>query len=210
MRVGFSSRRRPLRSSLFDGRGAHPRIWRESCRSPLKFAQRRATPQRQGTSEGSREALGRQERTIWTAWEAPGRQERTSWTACEAPGMQERTNWTTGEASGRQDRTNWTTREAPGVQERPSWKPGRHQEGRKGPFGEAGKDHLESLGGRKEIIRHQATLGRQERSEAPGNPVPRGCHDPWFRVFTVPRRRLPKICRGEARRFRIGFPTPTA
>ena len=31
-----------------------------------------------------------------------------------------------------------------------------------------------------------------------------------FRVFTVPRRRLPKICRGEARRFRIGFPTPTA
>ena len=29
-------------------------------------------------------------------------------------------------------------------------------------------------------------------------------------MFTVPRRRLPKMCRGEARRFRIGFPTPTA
>ena len=25
---------------------------------------------------GTREAPGRQERTVWTAWEAPGRQER--------------------------------------------------------------------------------------------------------------------------------------
>ena len=29
------------------------------------------------------DSLGRQERTIWTAWEAPGRQERINW---EAPG----------------------------------------------------------------------------------------------------------------------------
>ena len=33
---------------------------------------------------GTREAPGRQERTIWIAWEAPRRQERTTWTACEA------------------------------------------------------------------------------------------------------------------------------
>ena len=38
VRLEFNSRRRPLRSSPFDGRGAHPRIWHESCRSPLKFA----------------------------------------------------------------------------------------------------------------------------------------------------------------------------
>ena len=30
---------------------------------------------------GTRDALGRQERTTWTASEAPGRQERTIWTA---------------------------------------------------------------------------------------------------------------------------------
>ena len=33
-----------------------------------------------------REAPGRQEKTIWTAWEAPGRQDRNNWPACEAPG----------------------------------------------------------------------------------------------------------------------------
>ena len=35
---------------------------------------------------GAREAPGRQERTIWTAWEAAGRQERANWTAWEAVG----------------------------------------------------------------------------------------------------------------------------
>ena len=50
---------------------------------------------------GTREAPGRQERTIWTAWEAPGRQERINWTAWEAPGRQERINWTACKAPGR-------------------------------------------------------------------------------------------------------------
>ena len=123
VRVGFSSRRRPLRSSPFDGRGAHPRIWRESCRSPLKFAQRRANPQRKGKMVHGDPCHKRG-------------QERTNWTACETPG--------------------------------------RHQGGRKGPFGqpgrhqgctreagrdqldslqrtrEAGKDQLDSLGGTRE------------------------------------------------------------
>ena len=90
--------------------------------------------------------------------EAPGMQERTKWTACEAPGRQERTNWTACEAPGKQERTNWT-----------AWKPpGGHQGGRKLPFGqpgrhqgdtrEAGRDHLDSLGGTRDAP------GRQERT----------------------------------------------
>ena len=135
MCVGFCSRRRPLRSSLFGGRGAHSRSWPGSCRSALKrdfkgnpvlregcerqsCATRgllkaslryekafkgnpvlREGSQRQScatrgplkaivcfrlelsTASSRREPLGRQERTVWTAWEATGRQERTNWTA---------------------------------------------------------------------------------------------------------------------------------
>ena len=120
VRVGFSSRRRPLRSSPFDGRGAHPRIWRESCRSPLKFAQRRANPQRKGKMVHGDPCHKRG-------------QERTNWTACETPGRHQ------------------------GGRKGPFGQPGRHQGGRKGPIGqparhqggtrEAGKEHLDSPGG---------------------------------------------------------------
>ena len=48
--------------------------------------------------------------------------------AREAPGRQERANWTAWEAPGRQERTNW------------AW----------GGTREAGKDHLDSLGGGKD------------------------------------------------------------
>ena len=141
--VFFSSRRRPLRSSPLDGRGAHPRIRRESCRSPLKFAQR-GKPRRKGKMVyGHPHHKRGQERTNWTACEALGRQERTTWTAWEAPGRQERTNWTACKVPGRQERTNWTAWEAPG----------RHQGSRKGPIGgtrEARKDQLDSLGGTRE------------------------------------------------------------
>ena len=94
--------------------------------------------------------------------------------------LAERTNLGTRQAPGRQERTREVgknqldslggTREAPGRQERVNWTaceaPGRHQGGRKGPIGqpgrhqdqldslrdtrEAGKNHLNSLGGTRE------------------------------------------------------------
>ena len=108
VRVGFSSRRRPLRSSPFDGRGAHPRIWRESCWSPLKFAQRRTNPQRKGKMVHSDPCHKRG-------------QERTNWTACETPGRHQ------------------------GGRKGPFGQPGRHQGGRKGPIGQPARHQ----GGRK-------------------------------------------------------------
>ena len=107
-----------------------------------------------GNLRGTREAPGRQERTIWTAWEAPGRQERTIWTACEAPGRQERTNWTVCEAPGRHQ----------GGRKEPSGQPGRHQGGRKEPFEPFGQPGRHQ-GGRKGSIgqptRHQG--GRKDQ-----------------------------------------------
>ena len=121
---------------------------------------------------------------IWTAWEAPGRDHLDSLGGTreapeagkdrldtreagkdhldslggtrEAPGRQERTNWTACEAPGRQERTNWTAWEPPGGHQGgrklPFGQPGRHQ----GDTREAGRDHLDSLGGTRDAP------GRQE------------------------------------------------
>ena len=159
VRVGFSSRRRPLRSSPFDGRGAHPRIWRESCRSPLKFAQRRQTHSAKAkwftatlvTSEGRKGLIGQPARhqggtreagkdhldSLGGTRDARGRQEGTNWTACNAPGRQERTNWTALEA------------------------PGRHQRG-------TGKDQIDSLGGTREAGKENWTACEAARRRQGG------------------------------------------
>ena len=64
---------------------------------------------------GTREAPGRQERTIWTAWEAPGRQERINWTAWRHQG-------------GRKGSIGQLARHQGGRKEPPG-QPGRHQGG---------------------------------------------------------------------------------
>ena len=111
-------------------------------------------------------ATGRLQKSIWTpgrhqagkdlstAWEAPGRHQRAGKDHLdsprgtrEAPGRQERTIWDslggTREVPGRQERTIWDslggTREAG----EPIGQPARHEGGTR----EAGKDHLDSLGG---------------------------------------------------------------
>ena len=61
---------------------------------------------------------------LWTAWEAPGRQERTTWTAGRHQGG---------------------TRDHQGGRKGPCGEPRKHQGGTR----EAGKDHMDSLGGTK-------------------------------------------------------------
>ena len=146
VRLEFNSRRRPLRSSPFDGRGAHPRIWRESCRSPLKFAQRRANPQRKGKmvhgdpchKRGRKGLIGQPARHQGGTREA-GKNHLHSLGGTREAGKDQLDSLQGAREAGknlrgtrRQERTNWTAWEAPG----------RHQGGRKGP--------IDSLGGTRE------------------------------------------------------------
>ena len=65
----------------------------------------------------------------------------------------------TREAPGRQKRTNWTAWKAPG-----SEAPGRHQGGRKGPFGQPARHQ----GGTREVIGQEAPGRNASTREAPG------------------------------------------
>ena len=94
---------------------------------------------------GTREAPGRQERTIGQ----PGRHQGGS--------RGRKGAW---EAPGKQERTYWTAWEAPGRQEEPFGQPGRHQ----GSTREAGKDLLDSSGGIREAP------GRQNTPSTPHRP----------------------------------------
>ena len=112
-----------LRASLCYGQPAVgppqdlPRTGPFAIEVVLKFRQNPAPVQNRDSGQldslrGTREAPGRQERSIWTACEAPGRHQGGR---KEAPGKhQGGRKGPTAEAAGRQKRTNWTAWEAPG------------------------------------------------------------------------------------------------
>ena len=119
-----------------------------------------------GTREAGKDRLDTREarkdhlESLGGTREAPGRQERSSWTACEAPGRHQ---------GGRKGLIG---------------QPGGHHEGRKLPFGqpgrhqgdtrEAGRDHLDSLGGTRGapgsgLLRASLCYGQPAVGPTPGS-----------------------------------------